>query len=147
MANKDVGKIKLFRKFVPWIKVPPLDAELNSELNGVVFMDGRYLVKNFLANKSFVRASFTPIKTIIIEAFKILQLPELYRMFSVKLKVKKNAVMNKLNNESYIFWFYSLVFEKNLNWDFLKLMMQTRIRWIWTFMLLIFLFEVPQQEN
>ena len=59
-GTNDILAKKFFTKFLPQIKVSPFDAELNSESNDVVFMDGRYLVKTFLANKSFVPASFTP---------------------------------------------------------------------------------------
>ena len=41
------------------MKVSPLDAELNSESNGLVFMDGTYFFKKFLAENLFRRASFS----------------------------------------------------------------------------------------
>ena len=50
-------KVKNLPKLVPWIKVSPFDAELNSDSNGLVFMDGTYFSKKFLYENLFRRAS------------------------------------------------------------------------------------------
>ena len=39
------------------MKVSPFDAELNSETNGLVFMDGTYSFKKFLVENLFHRGS------------------------------------------------------------------------------------------
>ena len=36
---------KIFPKYVPWIKVPPFDAELNFESNELIPTDGTYFYK------------------------------------------------------------------------------------------------------
>ena len=48
---------EIFPKLVPCIKVSPFDAELNSESNELVFMDGTYFVKKFLYKLLFRRGS------------------------------------------------------------------------------------------
>ena len=50
-------KVKNLPKLVPEIKVSPFDAELNSESNGLVFMNGTYFFKKFLLENLFRRAS------------------------------------------------------------------------------------------
>jgi hypothetical protein len=39
------------------MKISPFDAELNSESNELVFMDGTYFIKKLLARSLFRRAS------------------------------------------------------------------------------------------
>ena len=46
--------VKIFLKLALGAKIPLFDAELNSEPNGVVFMNGTYLLKKFLAKFFFV---------------------------------------------------------------------------------------------
>jgi hypothetical protein len=46
---REKNREKVFPKLVPWIELSPFDAELNSESNGLVFMDGTYFLKKFLA--------------------------------------------------------------------------------------------------
>ena len=48
---------EIFPKLVPCTKVSPFDAELNSESNGLVFMDGTYFLEKFLVESLFRRAS------------------------------------------------------------------------------------------
>ena len=48
---------EIFSKLVSRIKVPPFDAELNSESNGLVFMDGTYFLEKFFVENLFRRGS------------------------------------------------------------------------------------------
>ena len=50
---KEKNLDKILPKLVPCIKVSPFGAELNSESNGLVFMDGTYFFKKFLAKSLF----------------------------------------------------------------------------------------------
>ena len=48
---------EIFPKLLPWIEVSPFDAQLNSESNGLVFMDGTYFLEKVLAESLFRRVS------------------------------------------------------------------------------------------
>ena len=59
-------KIKNLPKLVPSVKVSPFDVELNSECNGLVFMDGTYFLKKLLVENLFRRGSFSSMKMVSI---------------------------------------------------------------------------------
>ena len=63
--NDMLGK-NVFTKYALCMKTIPSDLGFNSASYSIVFMNGASLVKPFLPNIAFVRASFTPIRFILV---------------------------------------------------------------------------------